>query len=42
MTAPLKVIQRPFLDESAVNTSGQARAQIPHLPLGDDSSTSGR
>jgi hypothetical protein len=25
-----------------VNTSGQARAQIPHLPLGDDSSPSGR
>jgi hypothetical protein len=25
-----------------VNTSSQARAQIPHLPLGDDSSPSGR
>jgi hypothetical protein len=27
---------------SFVNTSGKAGAQIPHLPLGDDSSSSGR
>jgi hypothetical protein len=25
-----------------VNTSGQARSQIPHVPLGDESSPSGR
>jgi hypothetical protein len=28
--------------EDDVNTSGKAGAQIPHLPLGDDSSPSGR
>jgi hypothetical protein len=36
-------IQHHFgLDQgSSVNTSGKAGAQIPHLPLGDDSSPSG-
>jgi hypothetical protein len=29
-------------EEAFVNTSGQAGAQIPHLPLGDDSSPFGR
>jgi hypothetical protein len=39
-------INREGIRDSAlrgcVNTSGQAGAQIPHLPLGDDSSPSGR
>jgi hypothetical protein len=29
-------------EEGPVNTSGKAGAQIPHLPLGDDSSPWGR
>jgi hypothetical protein len=30
---------RDSASRGCVNTSGQAGAQIPHLPLGDDSST---
>jgi hypothetical protein len=39
-------INRKRIRDSAlrgcVNTSGKAGAQIPHLPLGDDSSPKGR
>jgi hypothetical protein len=28
----------PIISQNIVNTSGKAGAQIPHLPLGDDSS----
>jgi hypothetical protein len=41
-----RLINREGIRDSAlrgcVNTSGQAGAQIPHLPLGDDSSPCGR
>jgi hypothetical protein len=36
------VLSMPGYINAAVNTSGKAGAQIPHLPLGDDSSPPGR
>jgi hypothetical protein len=35
-------VLRSITEYSNVNTSGKAGAQIPHLPLGDDSSPWGR
>jgi hypothetical protein len=37
-----QVMASPTLRDDFVNTSGKAGAQIPHLPLGDDSSPWGR
>jgi hypothetical protein len=38
-----KFASSPYVEhKKAVNTSGKAGAQIPHLPLGDDSSPWGR
>jgi hypothetical protein len=39
---PRELFQQISPTQRSVNTSGKAGAQIPHLPLGDDSSPRGR
>jgi hypothetical protein len=41
MRIPTQLISHESIEQYNVNTSGKAGAQIPHLPLGDDSSPLG-